>query len=102
MRGWSLAHSDAAVAAGLMKSSASVQKVGDVPVPNQCFKLGARGGIAIKRDARVDASTTDHGCRDGEIAIAWIGRRTDIGLMDALTRHLADRPYIGWARWQGD
>ena len=73
MRGWSLTHANATVTAGLMKPSASVQKVGDVPVPNQCFKLCARGGINIKRDARIDASTMNNGRRDGEIAIARIG-----------------------------
>lgn len=64
---------NAAIATGLVKSGASVQNIGDVPIPNQCFKLCARAGIDVEGDARVDAAITDNLRHNSEISIPRIG-----------------------------
>ena len=97
-----LSHADAAVAAGLMQTSARANQRGQVTVANEVFQNLSRRGIDVERHARRHAPAADNRRRHRQVAVARVRRRADVGLVNRLAFDLANGADVAGAGWHRD
>src|SRR5215207_10056090 len=97
-----LAHADAAVAPGLMGAPACADEVAEETLGDKVFKYLARTWIDVEGYAIVHLLAPNDVRRDGEVAVARVGRRADVGLVDFRPGDLAHWHDVAGARRLGD
>ena len=102
-RGRRLPHADAAVAAGLVDARAGADEIAEQALGDRGSPApGASSGL-MSKDTRSWTCRPRTMCgRDGEVAVARIGRGADVGLVDLRPGDLAHRHDVAGARRLGD